>query len=425
MDQSQRPTGSARTPPAGLRSSAFRLLLLATLTSFSGYILLLPTVPLWAIEGGAGEFGAGATTAVFMLTTVLTQLAMPWLLDHGGYKWTFTAGALLLGLPTPLLLLSPDLGPVIAVSAVRGIGFGMVTVIGAALSVRLVPAHQIGRAAAYYGVAIGIPNLVFLSIGVWMALNLGFDAVFWTATVVPLIGAAATVMLWRVAGNGLAGASGTGSTDSVPETPPASRKHIWALLAGPLLIMLALSLSSSVVVTFLAIPLSAVPLVASAALLGYGAMIVVGRWLAGNLSDRHGRPVLALPAVVMGAAGIALTAVAVWPSAGGWDGPSPFQAVLTVLGASLFGAAFGSAQNDTLVAMFRRSGPRQHGTASAIWNIGFDAGTGVGSISLGVLAQLAGFGPAFVTTALITACCLPLAAQLGRGPHSDRATPVD
>lgn len=402
-------------PPAGLRSTAFRLLLLATLTSFSSYILLLPTVPLWVIEGGAGEFGAGATTAVFMLTTVLTQLAMPWLLDHGGYRWTFTAGALLLGLPTPLLLLSTDLAPVLALSAVRGIGFGMITVIGAALSVRLVPAHQIGRAAAYYGVAIGIPNLVFLSIGVWMALNLGFDAVFWTATIIPLIGAVATVALWRVAGDGLAGASVAGPKTDSGAGPP-NRKRIWALLAGPLLIMLALSLSSSVVVTFLAIPLSGAPLVASAALLGYGALTVVGRWLAGHLGDRHGRPVLALPAIVLGATGIALTAIAVWPSQGGWNGPSPVGVVLTVLGASLFGAAFGAAQNDTLVAMFRRSGPRQQGTASAVWNIGFDAGTGVGSITLGVLAQLAGFGPAFVATAVITAFCLPLAARLGRDP---------
>lgn len=415
MEEIQGSARNTQAPPAGLRSSAFRLLLLATLASFSSYILLLPTVPLWVIEGGAGEFGAGATTAVFMLTTVLTQLVMPWLLDHGGYKWTFTAGALLLGLPTPLLLLSSDLAPVLVLSAIRGIGFGMITVIGAALSVRLVPAHQIGRAAAYYGVAIGIPNLVFLSIGVWMALNLGFDAVFWAATIIPLIGAAATVALWRVAGDGLAGTSTAGSKEDSGSLP-AGRKRIWALLAGPLLIMLALSLSSSVVVTFLAIPLSAAPLVASAALLGYGAMTVVGRWLAGHLGDRHRRPVLALPAIILGAAGIGLVAIAVWPSQGGWNGPSTAGAVLTVVGASLFGAAFGSAQNDTLVAMFRRSGPRQHGTASAVWNIGFDAGTGIGSISLGVLAQLAGFGPAFVATAVITACCLPLAAHLGRPP---------
>ncbi|WP_035769140.1 MFS transporter [Arthrobacter castelli] len=413
MEHSTQGARDRSAAPAGLRSPAFRLLLLATLTSFSGYILLLPIVPLWATEGGVGEFGAGTTTAVFMLTTVLTQLAMPWLLDHGGYRWTFTAGALLLGLPAPLLLLSNDLGPVIAISAVRGIGFGMITVIGAALSVRLVPAHQIGRAAAYYGVAIGIPNLVFLSVGVWMALNLGFETVFWMATVIPLIGAVATVLLWRIAGDGLAGATVAGPKAG-NGSAAADRTRIWALLSGPLLIMLALSLSSSVVLTFLSIPLSATPLVASAALLGYGAMTVAGRWLAGNLSDRRGRPTLALPAVVLGAAGIGLTAIAVWPSQGGWDGPSPAGAALTVVGASLFGAAFGAAQNDTLVTMFRRAGPRRQGTASAVWNIGFDAGTGAGSIGLGVIAQLAGFGPAFLTTAILTACCLPLAAQLGR-----------
>lgn len=417
MESSSRPAPATAASPAGLRSPAFRLLLLATLTSFGGFTMLLPTVPLWAVDGGAGEFGAGATTAAFMLTTVLTQLAMPWLLDRGGYRWTFTAGALLMALPTPLLLLSADLAPIVAISGVRGIGFGMITVVGSALSVRLVPAHQIGRAAAYYGVAIGIPNLAFLSLGVWMALNLGFATVFWAAAIIPLIGAMATVPLSRIAAQGVAAAS-AGSRPAEDEVP-ASRRRIWAILAGPLLIMLALALSSSAIVTFLSVPLSSAPLVASAALLGYGAMTVIGRWLAGNLSDRYGRPALTVPAVIAGAAGIGLTAIAVWPSQGGWDGPPPLGSVLIVVGASLFGAAFGAAQNDTMVAMFRRAGSRHFGTASAIWNIGFDAGTGAGSISLGVVAQLLGFGPAFTVTAVLTMLCLPMALNLGRGTRMD------
>ncbi|MFD0775520.1 MFS transporter, partial [Streptomonospora algeriensis] len=189
----------------GLNGWAFRLLILATALAFAGFVLLLPIVPLWASRGGAGELGAGATTAVFMLTTVLTQLAMPWLLDHGGYRWTFPVGALLLGVPAPLLLATNDIAPLLAVSGVRGIGFGMATVSGSALAARLVPSEQLGRATGYYGLAVGVPNVVFLSTGVWAALNLGFATVFWVAAAGPVLGAAAAVGIWILAGNGTAG----------------------------------------------------------------------------------------------------------------------------------------------------------------------------------------------------------------------------
>lgn len=414
------PRGDHPTGRTGLRSRAFKLLILATAASFSGYVLLLPTVPLWAARGGAGEFGAGSTTAVFMLSTVLTQLAMPFLLNRGGYRWTFPAGALLLALPTPLLILSSDLTPVIVISAVRGIGFGMVTVVGAAQSVRLVPARQLGKAAAYYGAAVGIPILVFLSLGVWLALNVSFAAVFWIATATPLAGAVAAVGLWHAGGAALQEehaerrdpAGGTG------REPAPSVARIWLALVTPLLIMLALALASSAIVTFLAIPLSEAAFVATAALLGYGAFTVFGRWLAGYLSDRYSRPVVLLPSTVVAAAGMAMMTWALWPAEAGWTGPTLPATILIVAGATLFGGAFGAVQNDTIVAMFRRAGPQGYGTASSVWNIGYDAGTGAGALGLGLVAQTLGFGPTFAVAAIAVAACLPAARRLSRTQRS-------
>lgn len=424
------PRGQDPAGRTGLRGRAFKLLILATAASFSGYILLLPTVPLWAARGGAGEFGAGSTTATFMLTTVLTQLAMPWLLSHGGYRWTFPAGALLLAAPTPLLILSSDLTPVIIISAVRGIGFGMVTVVGAAQSVRLVAPAQLGRAAAYYGAAVGIPILVFLSLGVWLALNVSFAAVFWTATFTPLVGAVAAVALWYAGGARMLDADATnesrtetGDAESgAPARKPApSTGRIWLALITPLLLMLALALASSAIVTFLSIPLRDAAAVASAALLGYGALTVFGRWLAGHLSDRFNRPVVILPSTVAAAVGMTMMTWALWPAESGWGGPAPLGAILVVAGATLFGGAFGAVQNDTIVAMFRRAGPQGYGTASAVWNIGYDAGTGAGALSLGLVAQTLGFGPTFAITAIAIAACFPAALRLSRNPDGKPA----
>ncbi len=75
----------------------------------------------------------------------------------------------------------------------------------------------------------------------------------------------------------------------------------------------------------------------------------------------------------------------------------PAAAAIGVAG--LYGASFGVVQNDTFVVMFQRAGPRGTGAASTVWNVGYDAGTGVGSILVGPLAASVGVAGSFALTA--------------------------
>ncbi|WP_312858524.1 MFS transporter, partial [Pseudonocardia pini] len=172
-----------------MRSVPFRLMLAVTVLGFGGHALLLPVLPLWVSRAGTGEFGAGATTGVFMAATVATQLAVPFLIRRFGYRAVFGCGLVLLGAPTPLLLLTTALGPVLAVSAVRGIGFGLLTVAGSALVAELVTPAEHGRASSRYGYAIGVPQLALLPLGVATVDLVGFAGVFLAATLAPLLGA--------------------------------------------------------------------------------------------------------------------------------------------------------------------------------------------------------------------------------------------
>lgn len=176
-----------------MRGREFRLLLLSALLGFGGYALLLPVVPLWVARGGSGEFGAGLSTGVLMGVTVATQLGVPALLRRVGHRPVLAAGALLLGLPSPLLVLSADLAPVLVVAVLRGIGFGMLTVAGSALVAELVEPDERGRASARFGYAIGVPQVALLPAGVGVADAVGFDAVFWAAGVAPVLAAAVLV----------------------------------------------------------------------------------------------------------------------------------------------------------------------------------------------------------------------------------------
>ncbi|GAA1096995.1 MFS transporter [Nocardiopsis metallicus] len=398
----------------GLRGRGFALLILATAAGLCGFAAVLPLVPLWASRGGAGEFGAGATTAAFMLTTVITQLAMPWLLDHaGGYRWAFPVGSLIMGLPMPLFALTTDLGPLVAVSAVRGVGFGMVTVAGTALAARLVAKEQVGRATGYYGLAVGLPQIVILPGGVALALSIGFDTAFWLTGICGVLAAALASGIWfadggrnraALRGAGPEAGKGTAEAPSAPRGLP-----LLSALAAPLIIMLVVSSAASAVVTFLAIPFEQAAWLVSALLAAYALMLVTGRWTAGVLYDRYRRTVLLLPGTLAAVAGTGLLTAGLW--ANGDGSPGAGVALLVLGGTALFGLGFGAVQNEAVTVMLERAGPTGYGRASAWWNIGYDAGTGAGAIGLGLVIQLMGYGPAFAIVAVSLAAVLPLALR--------------
>lgn len=65
--------------------------------------------------------------------------------------------------------------------------------------------------------------------------------------------------------------------------------------------------------------------------------------------------------------------------------------------------------------------PEQYGTASAAWNIGFDAGTGLGSVLVGAIAAGLSFPAALLVAAAIPLATLPLALLRGRMAPSSSA----
>lgn len=82
---------------------------------------------------------------------------------------------------------------------------------------------------------------------------------------------------------------------------------------------------------------------------------------------------------------------------------------------TVVGVAYGSLQNLTLVAAFAAVPDRDRSVASAVWNIGFDAGTGLGSLVVGFVAAGTSFAVGLLTTAALCGVIAVLALVGGRG----------
>lgn len=363
------------------------LLLLVTAMAFSNYAGLLSVVPMWAAEGGAASVAVGVTTGVMMGATVAAQMVSPWLFRLMSLRGMMVLGAVLLGAPTPLYVLSDSLLWILLITAVRGVGFAMVVVAGAALVAELAGMGKLSTVAALYGAAGALPNLAALPGGVWVARTVSFEVVFWGAGIACLAAAGISVLL-----------------------PAVRTEFSLSSLAGmgrvlpPLILFLITAAGFGALTTFL--PLAGPDAgQAAAALLVASIALVAGRLGAGFLG-RTGAGRLVVLATLLGGAGLGLLGLSL-------QGPLP----LLLLGAALVGAGFGAAQNDSFVVTVERFGPGKSGAASTVWNVAYDGGFGVGAVALGGVIGAAGYGGAFAVmavAAVIVAVAVPLATR-GRG----------
>lgn len=358
-------------------------LALLSVVGFAGYAALLAVAPLWAIHGGATEAGAGLVNGVLLGATVLAQLAVPRALASWGTRRVLVTGLLLLGIPAPLYLLSDGLAWVLALSALRGIGFGVLTVTGSAATAHLVESSRRGAAIGAYGLAVAVPNLVLLPASVPLAEEWGFGSVFWLAAL-PVLGVPAALGLGAVLRD-------LGHDRPAPELPLAPHPDSRSLLAivPPTLVLFAVTMAGGGLVTFA--PLLAGSTTAMALLLGMGLTTALARWLIGRVADRHGARRFLAPLLLVAAAAVAGCA---WAVHGG-------RPVALVVAATVLGISYGALQNLTLVAAFAAAGPHRIAAASAGWNIGFDAGTASGAMSVGAMAAYWSFPVAFAVMAAV------------------------
>ena len=367
------------------RFPAMRALVGLTVLGFASYSLTLASLPAYAVAGGARESTAGVVTAVLLGVTIAVQSVVPVLTAGFGQARVLVLGVVALGAPAPLYAVDDGLLWLSALSAVRGVGFAVLTVLGATLAAQAAPAERRGEAIGIYGLAIAIPNLVAVPAGVALILDGHAGWLAWLAAS-PLLGVLLVPALVRAL-----------PAQEVRGPAGAGRVAARAALA-PSVVLFVVTLAGGGLVTFLPIerPEGAV---ATAALLLFGVTAALGRWRAGLLADRLGGSRRLLPlSLGLSAIGLALVAAGL-VGGNGW----------VLGGAAVFGAGFGAVQNLTLLAAFARAGEGGATSASAMWNASFDAGTAAGALGLGLLAAVIGLTSTYVLVAVLLAALLPLA----------------
>jgi predicted MFS family arabinose efflux permease len=353
------------------------------------FYLLLSTLPALVSGNGSGYGGAGLTTGVLMAATVISELTVPFWVSRCGYRRLTQLALLLLALPTLAFWLSFDVSLGLLVNAARGVGLGIAFVISSSIVAHVAAPTRRAEVLALSGALSGTAAIICTPAGVWIAARLGPDVLIAISTLV-VLGGFATVTHIPV---GAGGALATG--------PKLSVKSARALLA-PALSLALTAVAAAIFITFA--PLIGVPSASTgipAALLVHSSCTLFARWASGRLSHSSAH-MLCAAGVLAGVGLVAVSCAAHLP--------------LFLLGAALTGLAFGAAQNVSLVWMFDRAAPTHYDGVSAIWNIAYDGGLGLGAAAFGFVLTLLGHQYAFMLTGVLLvtmAAGVPLALRKG------------
>ncbi len=228
----------------------------------------------------------------------------------------------------------------------------------------------------------------------WRGLPLGLAIMErWSATPVFVLGALIPALA-------LVAIAGLPKIFAQPTGGESVRLSVFAVLV-PVLALACVSASFGGLSSLLPIAISERAAVAGVVLATASGSMLVGRYSAGLIADRLGSGRTLAPALASSTIGLVLFAINV----DGGSTPVLFcAAVLFGLGGS------GGGAERILGHGVSAAGPRQLGSASAIWNIGYDAGTGIGALALGFVATTAGYAWVFAVSAVVVALLPALAA---------------
>jgi MFS family permease len=245
-------------------------------------------------------------------------------------------------------------------------GAGMVLFVTAAFATvaDIVPADRRGVAFGYLAMMNSLPQVYAPWLALTIARTWGFTPYFLTAAVVCGL---ASLLSSRIGG----GRGRAGTTEVFTAAALVSRSTLL-----PASLFLSLTVAFGAIQAFL-------PLMTEDRGLGnpglffvlYGLAVVPLRPVAGAMADRYGRAVVFLPGLVLG--GLAM----------------------------LLGLGFGGAHTALLAWTVDRAGSEQRGVAMSTFGLAWDAGSGVGALTFGLMGAFASYGLMFTM-----AGALPLAA---------------
>jgi MFS family permease len=348
---------------------------------FLAHHVTRPLIPLYLITFGASSTVIGAFMAVFTITATVMRIPVGLLIDRMGRKPFLLYGIAFFGAGNFGYIWAPSIALMIPGRVLHGLGWSGCTTSVATIAADIVPQTRRGEMMGYAGMASSLAGALGPVLGFALFHRFDYVGVFLGAGVVLAVGLIAALPIAEP-----------------PRGAPAPHKSTRWLdtlvvreTLHPAIAIAFLSFGHGGILTFLPIQALKIGLANPGIWFGvYAACILLSRPIAGPLSDRISRRAVILPGLILNIAGIIILAVA--------DAPNDLMAAAIVGG---FGT--GAAQPALMTVAVDQSVAERRGQSLAQFQLFYDLGIGIGSLTLGALLDLVdqNFSIMYLTTAAV------------------------
>lgn len=349
-----------------------------------GYGIVAPVLPLYAKEFGVSFTQVSAVISIFAAMRLLFAPASGALVQRFGERNTYIAGLLIVALSTGACAFATGYWQLLVLRAIAGIGSTMFTVSAMGLLIRISPPTMRARISSLYSGSFLIGGVAGPIVGA-IAASWGLRAPF-------VIYAGALFIACIVVATTL-GSAHLGEPGTVDTRPTVSLARAWthrsyraAIAANFANGWASFGVRVSLVPLFMAAVFLDRPEAAALALTTYAlgnALIILP---AGKWSDRHGRR----PFIILGFALAGLSTAAF-----GYADNLLWALILCALAGVGTGLSAPSQQAVVADVIGQKA---KGGQVLATFQMVSDLGAVLGPLLIGLLADSAGFGPAFAVT---------------------------
>ncbi|WP_110933523.1 MFS transporter [Paenibacillus bouchesdurhonensis] len=363
-----------------LWTKSFIFMTVGTLLLFTGFYLLLPTLPLFIKELGGDEAQVGMVTGAFMLSAVIFRPIVGVLLDRFGRRPFIIWGLILFALAMYMYDWIGGIAVLIWIRIVHGMSWAVSTTALFTAATDMIPATRRGEGMGWFGTAMTLAMAIAPLFGIWVVQHLSYSALFLSA-----VGLSVAALLFTFGAK-------------IPFQPQKRTTRIELFEKSVLPVTAAvffLTIAYGGITTFVPLLASSVKVNSGTFFLVYAVTLFLIRPIAGKLSDRHGEAFVIIPSLM-----ITILALMVLSFSAGLFG------MLT--SAVLYGIGFGSAQPTLQAATIRLAHPERRGGANASLLTATDLGIGLGAIVLGWISQHTSYQVLFTVSAASVAFSLLL-----------------
>ena len=392
-------------PPSlrGLPRETYVLALVAFCVAL-GFGIVVPAVPLFALQFGVGTTAAGAVISAFALMRLVSGLAAGRFTDLVGERLALLVGLGVVAVSSLLAGLAVSYPQLLVLRGLGGVGSAVFTISSTSLLLRVASAAQRGRTQSIYRGGFLLGGIIGPAFG---------GAVISISIRAPFFLYAGTLLLAVVAAATLLPKPPPKPVPAPGSAPVVEERTTLATAMSDPAYQAALAGSFATGFSLFGVRSTVVPLLVVQGLeLGpawIGAAFTVGALVQALLLLPAGRAVDELgrrPTLVVGGM---LTAVALAGLALA-TGPLSLLLAMSVFGAG--GALLGVAPAAVVGDVVQGRG----GTAIAVWQMSSDLGAVLGPVVAGVLIDRASFAVALLVSAAVVALCGLLGLRVPAGP---------